>query len=132
MTEFPAPIRTPLTERWWQGLAQGHLLFQRCEVCAHAWLPARSECPECLGDAWRWEEASGAGRLVSWCVYHTAYHEWFRDKLPYNVAVVELEEGPRLISSVLPPGPSRIDQSLYLEIQEEAGISLPRFRCAPA
>lgn len=129
MTEFPAPVRTPLTDPWWDGLAKGQLLFQRCSACNHAWLPPRAECPECLGDDWQWQQASGSARLISWVVYHTAYHEWFRDKVPYNVAVVELDEGPRLVSSVLSPGPSRIEQRLDLVIQEEAGVALPRFRC---
>jgi uncharacterized OB-fold protein len=132
MTEFPAPVRTPLTDPWWDGLAQGHLLFQRCKTCSHAWLPPRAECPECLGDDWQWQKASGSARLISWVVYHAAYHEWFRDKVPYNVAVVELDEGPRLVSSVLSPGPSRIEQQLQLVIQEEAGVALPRFRCVEA
>ncbi|WP_159992652.1 Zn-ribbon domain-containing OB-fold protein [Roseomonas sp. 18066] len=129
MADFPAPERTPLTEPYWAALQEGRLTFQRCQQCRHAWLPPRGECPECLEADWAWEQASGAGRLVSWVIYHRAFHDWFRDLVPYNVAIVELEEGPRLISSVLPPGPARIDQKLALEIGAVAGMNVPRFRC---
>jgi hypothetical protein len=68
---------------------------------------------------------------VSWVVYHHAYHDYFASRLPYNVAVVELEEGPRLISNVVgATGRLRIDMPLKLVIEREAGIALARF--APA
>jgi uncharacterized OB-fold protein len=63
-------------------------------------------------------------------VYHTAYHPFFKDKIPYNVALVELEEGPRLISSVLDAVGLRIEQALNLQIQVVDGLSLPRFALA--
>lgn len=129
MNDFPAPARTSLSEPYWQGLEEGRLRFQRCARCAHAWLPPRAECPECLQADWRWETASGRGRLISWAVYHIAYHAYFKDKLPYNVALVELEEGPRLISNVVGTNTLRIDQLLELSIEREANTALARFRC---
>jgi len=129
MADFPAPARTPLTEPYWTALERNELVFQRCQQCRHAWLPPRAECPECLSADWGWEASCGKGRLVSWVVYHRAFHDWFRDQVPYNVAIVELNEGPRLISSVLAPGPTRIDQPLTLQIETVAGMSVPRFRC---
>ncbi len=90
---------SPLTAPYWAALEQGRLTFQRC-ACSHAWLPPRENCPRCLAADWRWETASGAARLVSWVVYHTAYHPDFADKLPYNVAIVALAEGPRLITNI--------------------------------
>jgi len=122
---------TPLSQPYWDALADGLLMFQRCPHCRHAWLPAREECPSCLRDGAEWEAACGRGRLVSWVVYHIAYHEAFADRLPYNVAVVELEEGPRLITNIVDPdakGGMAVDRPVALSIGQDHGIALARFR----
>lgn len=131
--DFPAPEITHLNGPYWQALEEGRLSYQGCDDCGHAWLPPRSECPRCLGARWGWRKASGRGRLVSWVTYHIAHHPAFRDRLPYNVAVVELEEGPRLITNIVDPdkaGGLAIDKPVKLEIQRDHGVSLARFRLA--
>lgn len=130
MTEaaFPAPEPSETAAPYWRALDEGRLMFQRCRACAHAWLPPRSECPRCLASDWQWTDASGEARLVSWVVYHHGYHEYYATRLPYNVAVVELAEGPRLISNVVDARtPLGLDMSLRLVIQREAGVALARF-----
>ena len=127
---IPAPERDALNTPYWDGLAQGALSFQRCDNCGHAWLPARSECPSCLADRWHWEKAAGGAKLISWVVYHTAFHPAFAKRLPYNVAVVELDEGPRLISNVTGVADTKtlkIDQRLRLVIEIEGETAVPRF-----
>ena len=88
------------SQTYWQALEAGRLTYQQCH-CGHRWLPPRAECPSCLGTDWVWREARGAGRLISWVVYFVAYDDAFKDKLPYNVAIVELDEGPRMITNIL-------------------------------
>ena len=128
---LPQPEITALTRPFWERLKQGHLSFQRCSACGHAWLPAREQCPQCLGEAWTREDAAGGARLISWVVYRTAFHPAFESRLPYTVAVIELDEGPRLISNVLgDAGVLRIEQRLTLAIEDESGTALPRFRVA--
>ena len=87
---FPLPEPTPLSQPYWDALSDGRLTFQHCGKCGHNWLPPRAECPECLGPEWDWQAASGKGRVISWVIYHHAYHDAFKDRLPYNVALVEL------------------------------------------
>jgi uncharacterized OB-fold protein len=77
------------------------MTFQRCAECGHAWLPTREECPKCWSPDWRREEASGEAKVVSWVVYHTAFDKRFAERLPYNVALVELAEGPRMITNLV-------------------------------
>ncbi len=128
-----APGRDELNGPYWDALSRGVLSYQKCESCGHAWLPARSECPGCLGDKWRWTPARGGARLISWVVYHTAFHAAFKDRLPYNVAVVELDEGPRLISNVVgitDHEALKIDQRLSLVVEKEGTTSVARFRPA--
>jgi uncharacterized OB-fold protein len=125
---------TPLNEPYWRSLAEGRLIYQRCRSCGHAWLPARSQCPQCLSDDREWAAASGKARLVSWIVYHHAYHDSVADRLPYTVAVVELDEGPRLTSNVVDSGdPEKltIDQQLTLKIEREGNLFVPRFVAVP-
>jgi uncharacterized OB-fold protein len=134
---LPAPEITPVNKPWWDALAQGSLTFQSC-ACGHKWLPPRAECPACLGTQWKWEAASGRATLVSFTVFHVAYHEAFKTRIPYNVAVVELAEGPRMISNVIdsPNGRGlRIGMELALVLQllqEDGGTTIARFRKAPS
>jgi uncharacterized protein len=89
-----------INEAYEAALAEGRLVFQRCE-CGQRWLPARAACPACLGARWTWEPAQGGGCLKSWVVYHVAFHDAFRDRLPYNVALVALDGGIRLIPNIV-------------------------------
>ena len=131
MSELPLPTVTPLTEPFWKGLEQGELRHQTCRSCGHVWLPAREECPRCLSDDVGWAASSGRGRLISWVVYHQASHPAFADRVPYNVAVVELDEGARLITNVLADEEElQIERPVVLQIEQEAGVSLPRFALA--
>lgn len=128
--EFPSPTPTALSKHYWTALDEGRLDFQRC-TCGHAWLPPRSECPKCLGPDWTWQTASGRAKLVSWVVYHHGYHPYYAAKLPYNVAVVELAEGPRMISNVVGDmAKFKLDLPLTLKIEREAGQPLARFALA--
>jgi uncharacterized OB-fold protein len=116
---------------YWNALAAGRHAFQRCTACGHAWLPPRHECPNCLQSAYAWETASGQAQLVSWVVFHVAFDPAFAARLPYNVAIVELAEGPRLISNVVgidDPEALAIDQPLELVIESEDGVAIPRYR----
>lgn len=125
----PGPEITDLNRPYWDGLKQGVHLYQCCNACAHRWLPARSECPNCLGDDWSWKAAGGRARLVSWVVYRIAYHASFAKRLPYTVAVVELEEGPRMFSNIVGADASRlkIDMPLHRVIEDEGGTAVARF-----
>ena len=126
----PAPERNALNAPYWDSLARGALTFQRCNSCGHAWLPPRSDCPGCLSADCVWVNAAGGAKLISWVVYHVAFHSAFANRLPYNVAVVELDEGPRLISNVVGVADAetlKIDQRLKLVIEDEGGTAVPRF-----
>lgn len=126
VAEKPVEINEPYRD----GLKAGKLMFQRCKVCGHAWLPARSECPKCLSPDCEWVAASGDAKLVSWVVYHRAFNEAFKSRVPYTVAVVQLNEGARMISNVVGVDPSalKIDQALKLQIDREGEVFIPRFK----
>lgn len=125
--EMPKPEPTGLSRPYWDALREGHLVIQRC-ACGHAWLPARSHCPACLHDQPRWERASGKGHIVSWVVYHTAYHPAFANRLPYNVALVQLAEGPRVLTNIVDANDAlAADAPVTLKIEWEGDTALARF-----
>jgi len=129
---LPEPDLSELGRPFWDALKQGQLTFQRCTGCGHAWLPARSECPQCLGATWQREPAKGEATLVSWVVYHQPYHPAFSKRLPYTVAIVQLDEGPRMITNIVSTDPKqlRIDQRLALQIEQDGTLAVPRFKPA--
>lgn len=131
MNARPEPEINDRNQEYWLSLEEGVLKYQRCLACGNAWLPIRSECPRCLEANWELTPSTGRAKLVSWVVYHTGYHPYFEDKLPYAVAVVELEEGPRLIASLLDaPSKLRIDQPLVLSVQRDDGRARAAFAIA--
>jgi uncharacterized OB-fold protein len=101
------------------ALSAGRLEFQRCRACGRAWLPPREACPSCLGAGWDWVAAAGSGRLISWVVYHVAFDAGVADRLPYNVAIVELDEGPRLITNLVGGGTPSLDAPVRLVVETD-------------
>ena len=132
-TRIDLPEPSPALRDHRAALADGRLTFQRCERCANAWLPPREHCPRCLSASWRWEDADGDAKVVSWVVYHRAYHPAFAGRVPYNVVVAELAEGPRLISNVLGINAADglgIDTPLRFVAATEGEVPVARFELA--
>ena len=135
MNELPAPTIDDRTRPYWDGLAQGELRVQHCTVCNHDWLPARDACPACLATTINWRRVKGRGKVISWVVYHVAYHDALKDRLPYNVALVELDEGPRLLTNIVGIKGAEgivVGTRVELSIEMEGAIALARFRLTGA
>jgi uncharacterized protein len=129
---FPEPVITRATKPYWDELNNGRLTLQHCRHCGANWLPGREECPRCLEAEWEWRSASGQARLISWVVVHRAFHPAFADRVPYNVAIVELVEGPRLITNIVVDDAEAlvIDQPLAFVPAIENGHGIARFKPA--
>lgn len=129
----PEITRNAVTEPFWRALAEGRLDMQRCTGCGATWLPARAQCPSCLDPGTEWVPSAGRGRVLSWVVYHKAYAPHLAERLPYNVTLVELDEGPRILTNIVdsPDGSAlRVGSEVVLAIEEDFGMPLPRFRLA--
>lgn len=97
----PLPRISPESRPFWEATRQGRLVLQKCNHCGRFFYPISPACPYCLSDDFTWTEVSGRGRVMSWIVYHKVFFPAFADRIPYNVAHVELEEGPRLTANIL-------------------------------
>ncbi|TPW98534.1 OB-fold domain-containing protein, partial [Schumannella luteola] len=89
-------------------------------------------CPVCLDERWEWQALSGRGTVLSKLVFHQSYHPAWKDRLPYNVVLVQLEEGPRMISNVLPlTGEDfAVGDAVEVAFDPEGEVTIPRFRVA--
>ncbi|MQA00027.1 MAG: hypothetical protein GEU80_11995 [Dehalococcoidia bacterium] len=129
----PIPRPDEASLEFFEGARRGELMLSRCIACG-AWLaPAARICTECLSEDLRWERASGRGVVFTFGVMHQFYHDGFIDELPYNVAVVELEEGLRLNSNIVnvPNEAIRVGMPVAVTFSEQGdGIYLPRFEPA--
>jgi uncharacterized protein len=135
MPEYKKPIPVPSLESqpYWDGLRENKLLMPRCDACGHHWFPPSLLCPHCSAENWSWAAVSGRGRVFSYVVYHRVYHPGFADEVPYAVAVIELDEGPRMISNVVGIAPDKLVCDMKVEIAYEAistTVTLPKFKPA--
>ena len=136
-TEYKKPIPVPSKESqpYWDGLRDGKLLMQHCSSCKGYWFPPSLLCPHCNAATWAWTETKGRGRIFSYVVYHRVYHQAFAGDLPYAVAVIELDEGPRMYSNVIGIAPDKLVCDMKVEVVYERitdTITLPKFKAVAA
>lgn len=118
--------------RYRAALEEHRLLFQHCTDCGHNWLPAATECPNCLSPDFEWAQSGGKATIISWVNFHVAFDNRFKDRTPYNVALVDLDEGPRLITNIseIPAGQDVTGRRVTLVFEHDMGRELPRFLLA--
>ena len=127
--EKPIPRVDDLNRPFWEAANRGELVLQRCRDCGRWRYPPSWGCPDCLSEDTEWAPVSGRGALYSWVVFHRSYHPAF--EVPYNVAIVELEEGPRLITNVVDCALEEMRVGMPLEVTFDRvteEIALPKFR----
>jgi uncharacterized OB-fold protein len=128
----PLPVPTPETKHYWEGTKQGELRLQRCEACRHVYFPPRPFCPKCASRKVSVIRAAGSGRLFSYVIHHRPAPGFAP---PYAIAVVELDEGPRLMTNIVdcPQTPEALQLDMRLEVtfaRQSEEITLPFFRPA--
>jgi uncharacterized OB-fold protein len=123
------PTITDLNKPFWDACAVGELRMQACAQCGHVRYPVAPICPQCLSPQYEWRRLSGRGEILSWVYFQRAYHAAWENRVPYNVILVQLEEGPRMFSNALPLGRDdlRIGMRVQVEFDDESGVALPRF-----
>lgn len=132
-TEKPLPQTNPDTQPFWDGCKEHELRFQKCMDCGHVRWPPSMICPECHAAQTEWITAGGIGAVYTYAVYHRAFHPAFKDDLPYVTAVVELEEGPHLLTNIIgcKPDAVRCDMPVVVAWEDVTdAFSLPKFKPA--
>ena len=129
-SKIPVPKPTPETEHFWAGAREGQLKLQRCSDCDTVYFPPRPFCPSCISRDVEVFNASGRGKLYSYVINQREHpaHDG-----PYSIAVVELDEGPRMMTNII--NCEQTPEALVLDMPVEVvfdpitdEISLPYFQ----
>lgn len=131
----PLPVPDADTFAYWEGLRHGQLLLQHCSNCEHVQLYQQAICRQCGSEHLHHRPASGKATVHSFSVVYRAPGPAFKDATPYAVLLVELEEGPRMISSLVGGDVDTVTFDMPVRLvceQISADIFLPRFTPEPA
>jgi uncharacterized OB-fold protein len=134
----PVPIPDAASAPFFAGALEGKLMLLRCRTCtafmspiAYLGVPLRPRCPQCFAAELEWAASGGKATLYSFALMHQLYDEAFASELPYNIAVVETEEGVRLTSQVVgcPNEDLEIGMPLVVTFERcSEQVAIPKFR----
>ena len=131
-TDFtPIPAPSELSGPFWAAGLEGLLRLQQCTACAHLRFPLDGICPRCLSSQYEWAPLSGRGAVQTFIRFHHAYDPSWEDRVPYVVALIQLEEGPVMISNIVGEGALDVRVDEPVEVVYELGnavAALPQFR----
>jgi uncharacterized OB-fold protein len=128
----PLPdVSEPSWAPFWEGTRRHELRFQHCTQYGHLRWPPAAVCPQCFDRSAEWRAVDGSGSIFSFAIYHRAFDKRFAGDVPYNVALVELDAGPILLSSITACANDDLEVGLrvvptYVEATDE--VTLPYFR----
>ena len=133
-TEKPVPAITRDSEEFWNFATDHKLMLRSCNDCGTLMYYPRVVCTNCLSQNLGWREARGGGIVHAKTIVYRAPNEAFRAEVPYVVAIVELDEGPRLMTNILGSEPAAVETGMRVELifEERGDIALPQFRLAVA
>jgi len=130
----PLPEVTDLTKPFWQAAKQGKLMIQRCRECGEHIFYPRNICTRCMSSTLDWVQASGKGKVHTFTVIHYPPFPSFQNDVPYALAVIELDEGPRMMSNIVGCAPTDVHIGMNVEVIFDPvndEIAIPRFRPTP-
>jgi uncharacterized OB-fold protein len=126
----PLPTPNPFSKPFWEATKRHELVLQKCQDCGTFRYYPRPRCPECLSGNTAWTKVNGRGTVYSFTVVHRPLARWFKDKVPLVCAVIELEEGVRMVSNVERIDPHQVTIGLPVQVFFEVvneDITLPKF-----
>ena len=113
----PLPdVENEKTKPFWDAARKHELSMQKCPKCGYVRYPYASVCPECLEESNDWVKLSGKGKIWSYGIYHHLFNPSFQDDLPYNVALVQLDEGPKLVTNMVGVSNEEITVDMPVEV----------------
>jgi uncharacterized protein len=113
---LPDPVPDRVSMPFWTAARDNRLVLPWCETCGRPHFYPRGRCPYCGGDALAWRTAEGTASLYSWSEVHAIDLPAFRPLLPYLTAVVQLTEGPRMMTMLIGCAPDRLSADQRLRV----------------
>lgn len=129
---FDLPTIEAETAPWWDAARQGELLLRRCGACGRAHLYPRPFCPTCWSEDVQWERATGTGTLYTWSEVRVNDLPPFKERVPYIAAIVDLDEGPRLETTIVGVTEAELSIGMRLKVDfsDVGEVTIPVFRPA--
>lgn len=127
----PLPLMVGMTKEFYDFCKQRELRFQRCQRCGRWRHVPREMCAACGSSDWEWAKSSGRGRVFTWTVAARPMHPAFMENVPYAAVVVEMEEGVRIVTTLVDCPLEDIRMNMPVEVVFEdvtEEVTLPRFR----
>jgi uncharacterized OB-fold protein len=127
----PLPTIDGDNREYWKYCKAHELRMQRCRDCGHIRFPPSIICPKCHAMEAEWARLSGRGKIYSFTVFRVPYHPSYANDIPYDVAVIQLDEGPRMESNVTGVNMEDIKVDMPVEVYFDdvtEEVSLPKFR----
>ena len=130
MSALPKPDIAAHNAAFWEGAAAGELRIRHCGSCGAVFRFAHVWCPVCWAPKPGWKVASGRGKVATFSVVHTPPSPAFAASVPYVLALVDLEEGVRMMSNVVGCDPQavRIGMAVSVRFEDRDGVALPQFQ----
>jgi uncharacterized OB-fold protein len=130
----PLPVPTPTSRPYWDGLREHQVRIQKCTACGRFVFYPRSNCPYCLSPELEWRRVSGNGTLYTFTIARRPTAPPFADEVPQKIAVVELDEGPRLTTTLVnvEPDAIRIGMRVSPVFDDIDGTEITLLRFEPA
>lgn len=113
----PGPLPTAISRPFWQAAAQHRFMLQQCTHCSQWVFYPRGHCPHCWGGKLEWKSASGLGRLRSFSVVHRPGHAAWKTLAPYALGIIELAEGPTMLSTLPVAQPELLQVGMPVAVQ---------------
>lgn len=131
----PIPVPQGESDEYWNKAKEGELWLRNCNSCGNPYFYPRDISPCCFSKDTSWIKASGKASLFTYAIVHRAPHPGFAQDAPFVVAIVELEEGPQMPTSIVidDPTPENLQIGMALEVIFEdisEKIALPKFKPA--
>ena len=129
----PAPYVAPEMTDFWAATAEGRLSIPKCDDCnLYVWYP-RPFCPACGGTNVSWTDVSGNGTVYTFTVVHRSAVPGYKEALPYVIAYVQLEEGPKVMTNIVGIEPKQVTVGMPVSVVfHDTGKGNALFRFQPA
>lgn len=131
VSKKPMPLVNPWAKPFWDAAKEERLLLQKCKDCGKFVFYPRIVCPHCFSDSLGWEEASGKGKVYSYTVVENNAPSFFKEDMPFVVALVRLPEGVQMMSNIVECDPYSVDFDMEVEVvfdKVSDEFTLPKFR----
>ena len=120
----------PDTAAFWQGTKEKEFRYQQCKRCNTVVFYSRRHCTGCTDGELQWKTSAGTGSVYTFSVVRQSYHPFFRNMVPYVVAWIDMDEGPRILSNVTGVAPEDVSvgQKVQVEWEEHETLNIPLFK----